>query len=292
MPRDNLPPDVIRVLSFHGPVEVFVGEDIGRGRATVAPFEDVVHLFVRRGSPLEAALLRSVEVDVQARDKDGAYSLRMTGRAHAGQALARHPDRSALEPWLPEGASPAALVVAPFVAERVEYSRVEGQGEGRYHGPTPAGMDRPRRFMTLMRAAYGGLAAPAAALAGLVPWGWLVVQGADYPGRPSAWALSAVGGLALLGGTRLLTLSLAFRQWRAGRARASDAPVLVEALLAPTPAAQAGGALLLLGVAAVGTLSAAWEPQVAFVAFLANGAWLLGPAWVLHLLAGRPDPKS
>ncbi len=292
MARDNLPPDVIRVLSFHGPVEVFVGEDTGRGRAATAPFEDVVHLFVRRGSPLEAALLQSVEVDVQARAPDGAYALRMTGRAHAGQPLGRHPQRSALEPWLPEGASPATLLVAPFVAERVEFTRVEGAGEGRYHGPTPAGRERPGRWMTLARATFGGLAAPAAASAVLVPWGWLILQGEDYPNRPGALALAAVGGLGILGATRLLTLSLAFRQWRAGRARTSDAPVLTEALLAPVPATRLGLGLLLLGVAAIGTLSAAWEPAAAWVALLGNGAWLLGPAWVLHLLAARPDPRS
>lgn len=292
MPAPNLPPDVVRVLSFHGAVDVFVGEGVARGRAHAAPFDDVCYLLVPVGSPLEAGMLASVAVEVHARHTDGDYSLRMTGRAHPGRGVGRHPQRAAIEPWIPESGHAHRLLAVPFTPEHIEFVRTEGEGKARYHGETPAGRDRPGRMLTLARAAFAGITGAAAVLAVVVPWGWITIQGPTYPGRPSALALQVVGGLALLAATRLAVVALGFRQWRAGRARATDAPVLTEALLSYRETLQLAGAALVIAIAALGTLSAAWEPQAMLVGLLPGCAWLLGPAWVIHLLIGKPEART
>jgi hypothetical protein len=292
VPPANLPPDVVRVLSFHGPVDVFVGEGVARGRAHPAPFDDVCYLMVPVGAPLEAGMLASVQVEVHARHKDGDYALRMTGRAHPGRTVGHHKDRSAIEPWMPEGGHAGRLLAAPFVPEHIELVRNEGEGKARYHGETPAGRDRPRRVFTLARAAFGGISLAAAVLAVVVPWVWITIQGPEYPSRAAALALQIAGGLSLLASTRLAVLALGFRQWRAGRARARDAPILDESLLSFRETLQYAGAVLVIAIAALGTLSAAWEPDAMLVGLLPGCAWLLGPAWALHLLLGKPEARS
>jgi len=288
----NLPPDVVRVLSFHGAVDVFVGEGVARGRAHTAPFEDVLYLLVPIGAPLEGGMLASVAVEVHARHADGDYALRMTGRAQPGRGVGHHPERATIQPWIPESGHPGRLLAVPFIPEHIEFVRNEGDGKARYHGETPAGRHRPRRGLTLMRAAFGGITGAAAVLAVVIPWTWITIQGPDYPSRPSALALQIVGGLALLAATRLAVVALGFRQWRAGRARASDAPVLTDALLSFRETLQYAGASIVIAIAALGTLSAAWEPQAMLVGLLPGCAWLLGPAWALHLLVGKPEARS
>ena len=292
MPAPNLPPDVVRVLSFHGAVDVFVGEGIARGRAHPAPFDDVCYLLFPVGSPLEGGMLASVAVEVHARHKDGDYALRMTGRAEPGRTVGRHRMRSSIEPWMPDGGHAGRLLAVPFVPEHIEFVRNEGEGKARYHGETPAGRERPRRTFTLLRAAFSGISFGAAILGVVVPWVWVTIQGPGYTNRPGVLALQVVGGLALLASTRLATLALGYRQWRAGRARVKDAPILSEALLSYRETLQYAGAVLVVAIAALGTLSAAWEPEAMWIGFLPNLAWLLGPAWTIHLMMGRPEPLS
>lgn len=292
MARDNLPPDVIRVLSFHGPVEMFVDEGRARARVAVAPFEDVLHLLVPTGSDVERALLRTNTVDVQARHPEGDYALRMTGRAHAGAPLGRHPERASIEPWVPNGATNSTLLAVPFVAEHIEFVRAEGDSKARYHGPTPEATTRPSPGMVLLRACFSGLPLPFAISAAVVPWLWLTLEGPDYPARPLVLVVQICTGLGLLGGARLLVLALAFGQWRKGKARMEDAPLLTEALLAPREAVRLGA--LFLGLSAIGlaALGSYWDGTAALIALSANGAWLLTPAWTIHLLSGRPEPKT
>ena len=292
MARDNLPPDVIRVLSFHGPVEMFVGVGRAKARVSVAPFEDVLHLLVPSGSDVEKALLQTNAVDLQARHPDGDYALRMTGRAHAGARLGRHPERSAIEPWLPDGTSTGSLLAVPFIAEHIEFVRAEGEGKARYHGPTPAAASRPSRGMTLLRACFAGLPLPFAILAAVAPWFWLTLEGPSYPARPLVLVLQICTGLGLLGGARLLVLALAFSQWRKGRAREADAPLLTEALLAPGEAVRLGMFFLGLSTVGLAVLGTYWDSTAALIALAANGAWLLTPAWTVHLLSGRPEPLN
>ena len=291
-PRDNLPPDVVRVLSFHGPVEVVVGEDDGvvSARASVAPFEDVLHLLVPTDSPLERALLRTTRTAVQARAKDGAYSLRLTGHACAGRPLTRHPERGSIEPWVGDGVRQAGLSVVTFAAHTCELTRNEADGQAvRYHGPTRLGSTIAKPLQTWVLACLGGVALPFLVVSLLSSYGWLVFQGDDYRFRPLALVLSSFAAFGAVAGVRLLTLSLAFHRWRAGRARESDAPHLTEGLIAPGQARTVGLALIGLWAACVGAIAAIWGDDLMWWAGLSNAAWLWGPAVVAHLMAGQPE---
>jgi hypothetical protein len=291
-PRNNLPPDVVRVLSFHGLVEVVVGEDdaMVSGRASVAPFEDVLQLLVPTDSPVERALLRTPVTAVQARAKDGEYSLRLTGHACAGRPLTSHPERGSLEPWVADGVRLASLSVVTFAAHTCELTRNEAGGQAvRYHGPTPLGKTAQKPHQTWLLACLGGVALPFFVMALVLSFGWLVYQGEGYRFRPLAWVLSAGAAFGAVGGVRLMTLSLAFHRWRAGRAREADAPLLTEGLIAPGQARTAGIALLGLWAACVGAIAAIWGDDLMWWAALSHGAWLWGPAVVAHLMAGQPE---
>jgi len=280
------------VLSFHGALDVFVGDGVARGRAHPAPFDDICYLLVPVGSPLEAGLLASVVVEVHARHPDGDYALRMLGRAEPGRTVSRHRMRSAIEPWLPDGGHSGRLLAVPFVPEQIEFVRNEGDGKARYHGETPAGRNRPRRSFSIVRAAFGGISLVGAVLGVIVPWVWVTVQGPGYTNRPGVLVLQIVGSLAILASVRLATVALAYRQWRAGRAAVKDAPVLSEALLSYRETLQYAGAVLVVAIAALGTLSAAWEPEAMLVGLLPNLSWVLGPAWFIHLMVGKPEAAA
>lgn len=294
MIEQNLPPDIIRILSFHGPADLGVGEGSHRagGRVPVAPFEDRVYLLFRQGSPFEEALFCSNRVELQAKKADGSYLLRMTGRGHAGRLLAGHPDRGAIEPWLPEGAKVHGMVAAPFTPEEIDFSRAEGDDKMRYTGKTPAGKRRPAVTTSWARAAYGGIAGLFVATSLVVPWVWLTFQGEDYFARLPAFFAATFTGLVLLGATRLSTLPFAFRQWRQARAKSSDVPVLLDSLLSPREVGRtafAGGLLGLLLLIQIGFI---WGRDLLLIALLANGTWLLGPAWWIHLAQGKPETSA
>ncbi len=165
------------------------GERQVHGRAGVAPFEDILQLFIPIDSPLDAALLSSVVVAVQARHPEGRYSLRLTGRACAGPPLNTHVDRNMLEPWIPEGAKAGGLTVVSFAAERVELTRSEAETPVRYHGPTRLGQQPRSRPQMWALAAFGGVAGPFAVIAFLAPWISLVIAGEQVPWRTLALLL-------------------------------------------------------------------------------------------------------
>lgn len=138
MPLPNLPEDVVRILSFHGPVEMVCEGELGliSEKVEVAPFDSHLVAFLRPGGALAEALLLTGRAEVQARHTEGTYSLRMTGVAHPGIAVGRRSDRASLTPWLPERGG-NGLLAAEFIPHRIELSRQEGANTVRYHGPTP-----------------------------------------------------------------------------------------------------------------------------------------------------------
>jgi hypothetical protein len=289
----NLPPDVTHILARHGPVQVWAGPEDRRRRhrLTVAPFEDEVYLLVRPGSPLLADLSASVRLALDANAPDGAYRMHLEGRAWAGLALTRHPRASSLMPWVPDDLPPHRAIVVPFVAESVDLVRAQGEGESRFRGPTPAGRSRRSPLQIWLRAALGGLAIPFAVTSAIGPWVWLVQRGADFPARFPAWLVSLLGALGLLGGARLLAVHRGYVLWRAGRAEASDAPVLAEGLMAPATARRTGTWGVIVGAALTSAVALGWGPATGLVALASSGAWLVGPAWALHLLMGRPEKR-
>ena len=96
----NIPAEVIRVLANHGPLRVSTYAHEGSALVDSAPFEDILHFFLRPNSPTVTALLKSTRMVVTAKAEDGSYQIRMEGRAHAGRPLAGHPLASVLDPWL------------------------------------------------------------------------------------------------------------------------------------------------------------------------------------------------
>lgn len=290
MPADNLPQEVIRVLSFHGPVSWWVGREsaIARGEATVAPFEDVICLFVSEGSPCPRALERDTFLRLVARAPDGAYQLRVEGRAVAGLPLGRHPRRPELTPWAPEHANPSRTLVVTMVPEFVELSRGDSETRERFVGPTPAGRERPDPLASWLRAAFSGLAAPFAAVEVVGVWLWLGLKGPDYPARPLALILALAAGLLPLVGARLVAQAMAFRRWQVGQAEASEAPLLVDGLIAPSAAWTTGAVLAAVGVVLLMVVGVAWGADLMGLAFGLSGAWVLAPVWVLHLSVSQP----
>lgn len=290
MPADNLPRDVIRILSLHGPVSFWVGPDaaLARGSAPVAPFEDVVFLFLPLGSPGEAALLSSTRMVVQARHPQGDYNLRMVGRAHAGLPLARHPRRAEIGPWAPEGHNPQRLLAVPFVAESVELVRQDGELAQRHEGRTPAGDARPAAGSVWLRAALGGLATPFALLTLGGLWLRLALAGPDLPFRPLAMLFAALGGLLPLAAARLLVQARAFLGVRTGTVRAGESEAFEEGLLAPRQAQGLALRLGALGLACLLLVAGIWGAGLAGLAILLSGVWLLTPVWLAHHSVADP----
>ncbi len=287
--RNNLPQVVIHALSAHGPVEVTT---IGNGmtsRLPCAPFENVVYLFVVPSSSTEAGLLQHSGVLLSAKASDGAYTIRLTGRAHAGMPLGSHRERSQLEPWAPEGIPTSRILVVPFEAEEMEYVHGRDDKVERYSGRTPIGIRRVGATREYGRAALSGLALPMSIWTSLAALFWLVVQGVHYGGREIAAALSLVGGVGMITGFRLIYVSCAFTQWRKGRARREDAPVLSEGLIAPAQARKMAAFLLGFSALAFISLAMLWGSEIVGLLLGVSGIWLIGPAWALHLLMRQPE---
>lgn len=293
MAREVLPSAVVEVLAFHGPVEVVGGPESRPVRRTcaVAPYEDVLYLLLPPRSPLEEALLDTHTLQVNARDpKGGSYRVGLVGRGRAPTALGRHRMRSALSAWLPEGEAGKGWQVVPFVAEVVDFRRTEGTEEKRYQGASRA--DNPPTWRRWLQAGLGGQATPLALftlLACFLMLGWM---GAETPWRPVAFVVSSLAGVVLLGSVRALVLAHAFHRWRAGRARAEDAGMLVEGLLAPRPLARVARLGLLVSLVLFALTASTWGPDLALVAFVCCGAWIAGPAWLLHLRMRSPETRD
>ena len=287
----NVPSEVIKILASHGAVRVSIPGFEGGGQAMLAPFEDVLHLFVAPSSPILGALLRSTRMEVAAKGADNAYQVRMTGRSHAGRPMAGHPMASVLQPWTPEDTPAHRWVVVPFVPEEIEYVRGEGEMTKRNAGLTRAGQERPSASRIWLNVTFSGMARVLALMFMVACTLWFGVQGADYVGRPVGLSLGLISGLCLIGGTRLLVVAQGFLQWRENRAARADAPWLSEGFLAPHEA-RLGGATL-LAVAAIGLVSLwlIWGTEMVLRVVGASGIWLCLPAWALHLAMGRPEPR-
>lgn len=297
MPLVNLPPDVVRVLSFHGPVEVFAAGSSPPAleRVACAPFDDHLVLFIRPGGAVAQALGWSVQVDVQARRSDGEhdYSLRMVGHAHPGLRVTRMPERQSLEPWL-DGINPGSVLATPFVPETIEFVRTEGEHKVRYHGPTPAGKVTPSTMVRWLRTATSGSAGLGVAMAIVLPFVWLGYLGADYPARPIATPLTVIGSLSLILGTRLIVVHFAYEAWRAARVSLKESGLVGQGLIPARLSVRAGLALVLVGTLCAVAAWLQWDSELALVLLGSNLAWILGPAWAVHLAtskAGRTRPN-
>jgi len=291
VPLVNLPPDVVRVLSFHGPVEVFAAgaSPPAVEKVACAPFDDHLILFLRPGGAVEKALGWNVQIDVQARRSDGEhdYSLRMVGHAHPGVRVTRMPERQSLEPWLADGTNPGSVLATPFVPERIEFVRTEGDQKVRYHGPTPAGKTTPKPIVRWLRTATSGSAGLGAGAAIVLPFIWLGYLGADYPARPIATPLTVFGSLSLIMGTRLIVVHFAYEAWRAARVPIEESGLVGKGLVPARLSVRVGLVLVLFGVLCAVSAWLQWDTQLALVLLCSNLAWIFGPAWAVHLATSK-----
>ena len=294
MPLVVHPPDVIRLLSFHGPVELWTGsgDSWKPTRLSPAPFEDTIYLFAQRGSPALDGLEDNCRCQLVARHSDGDYALRMDGRAHSGRNFAGHPERRALEPWLDEDAQPNHLVVVPFVAEHIDLVRDDPSGRVHFHGPTPAGRQRPRAVRTWLAACFRGVTLLLLAVAGVGSWLYLAPRQGVVPWRITCLLLCWLGSATMLAGVRLLLLAAAFRGFRSHATQDADVGPLAEALIAPNEARTVGAVLAFVGFVVFAVVGTVWTWDIAGAAFAASGAWLLGPAGLLHLHLAKGPAES
>lgn len=287
----NVPTEVIKILANHGAVRVSIPGFDGGGLAALAPFEDVLHLFLAPSSPVIKALLRSTKMEVAAKGEDGTYQVRMKGRAHAGRRMAGHPMASILEPWAPEDTPSHRWIIVPFVPEEIEYVRGDGETVKRNAGLTRAGQERPAWSRIWLGVTYSGMAGVLALIFMAVCTVWFGAQGADYVGRPVGVTLGLMSGLCLIGGIRLFVVAQGFLQWRENRAARGDAPWLSEGYVAPHEARLAGATLLAVAAIGLSSLWMIWGTEMVMRVIIASGVWLCLPAWVLHLAMGRPEPR-
>ena len=188
-----IPADVIRLLSFHGPVKVQVGLDRiwARGSVEVAPFEDRIELFLPRNSGLEKALLACCDVQLIARKDTGEYSLRMEEGARGYPC-----DSSSCSGGVGAVAGGTKFLqqfmAAPFVPELLELVRTEAEDRVRYHGKRSAGEQRPRSLFG-GKPAFGGRAlfmAIGASIFVFVAW----IHGGRLPAGPAQWSFRWLWG--------------------------------------------------------------------------------------------------
>lgn len=290
--RENVPTDIIRVLSLHGPVQLVAGPpgEEGSVRAECAPYEDVIFLFVPPRSELIAKTFRHCAAQLYARRDDGEYQLVMRGRAVAGPGVMAHPRRSDLLPWVPEGASPRKFVAVSFFCDELEFTRRERDGERQYSGKTPLGRELPPMGRRWFRAAFGGVL-HVTALSLVLIWGYLLYQGTDYPYRIIALLIATAAILSLQAGARLWYRATAFLRWREGRAHEDEAGQFTSGLMAPGPSRQLSAILSVLGLVLCGVL-AMWPGRLGLVTFGLSLVWIQWPLWLIHFSQDAPEPRS
>ncbi len=290
MPLPNLPPDVVRILSFHGPVELHSEGPMGliTDRVEVAPFDHHLVAFVRPGTAIAEALLRTGRAEVHARHPDGDYSLRMVGAAHPGIPVGRRPDRGALEPWLPERGG-SALLAAEFIPHHIELSRAEAGSTARYHGPTPAGQADRGRLAGVVRTGLSASGLTGSLVTFPAVFLFLAWAGPAVPWRPVALVVATLAGVCGAAGLRLLLLSSAYGLWQRSRGTAEECAPITAGQVSWGDARQAGLWLLGIWVAMILGIIGTWGRELGFVVFVGSLVPIQAVAGLLHLGARRPD---
>jgi len=274
-----IPDTLTRVLALHGPVQFSAGMAAWREStmAHLAPFDDLVVLFLPGTSPLLRTLERDPRAEVLAAGGVNSYNLRLKGRGVDCGPAAGYERRLELVHWLPDGAALGHFRAVEMIPERIEYACDEGHERRYFEGNTGAASPLTGTGRWLA-ATFGGVL-PQVTLACAVPWAWIGWYGQWYPLRLVALALALVGALGLLGSSRLLFRVMAFRAWQHGRGPRADAAPFSFGQLPLT--ACWPGAMVSFGMAAAAliALAAGWDPELAVVGLVASQVWYLVPYW-------------
>ncbi|MCB9745039.1 MAG: hypothetical protein H6740_20795 [Alphaproteobacteria bacterium] len=289
MPQELLPPEVTRVLSTHGEVLLTVGH-LKHGtitaRCLVAPFDEVLVLFVRPGSAVSEKMRADTRASVQANDPEKGYVVRLEGRIVAGPRVMAHPQRLGLLAWLPEGTNPRAWEAASFYADTVDYQRGGPEGE-RFFGKVPREQEEPVGWRLWMLAAFeGGWVFASLGVLGI--WAWVLFQGPEMPLRAVALPIASLGALGFIAAGGLWFRATHFLGALERAGRAPHAALLERGLLAPRVVRQAALAALAVGVIFT-LISAMWGFGLFAVTAVCSFVWLHWPIRVTSVFTGEEE---
>ena len=249
-----IPDKISHVLATQGAVQFIAGwgADQSSVRLNVAPYDDMVVLFISRRSRTSTNLLVTPRCQILAGSVQAGWQLKMVGRAVCTGAVNAHPRRLELQHWLPEGTPGTRLDAVEFIPERIEYAEGEGDSRKRFYGETPAA-DLPTPMKRWLDLSFTGIVIPwlLSAAVWVVWYGW---WGLKLRGRWFVLLITIYCVMGLMAGARLVYRATALRRWQVGRALRRDS----------------------------GILGLGWLPQ--------RGAWLLGV--VLMASATRRWPST
>lgn len=284
--KEQLPPEILRLLASSGPVRLTCGE--GQRALSVkchlAPFEDTLFLFVDPNAPALRQLLESPRAQVNLSLEKENISLTLYGRAVQGLSVISNPRRSELLHWVPEGADPRRMLAVSFWTESLSYRR----GEELLEGPTPLGRSRKEPSKVWLDQCFTGIV-PAVVFGLVCMWLWVAYAGnGEVVWQFYGLLLSAAFLVSLQVGTHLLYRAGCFTRVLSGRCLPGSSPILAEGLLSYRACIQAGGALVALS-GALGAGLYAMDSVLVGVAVAASLLWILWPLWVVHLLQQTPE---
>lgn len=283
-------PDTITYALAHSPLVQLVSGPPGHERSArlaVAPYDDLLILFASAGSATLENLERENASEVHAREPNGAWQLKMKGRAVCAGSVNAHPRRLELQPWLPDGSKGHRLFAVEFVPAWIEYTEGEGDARKVFYGPTAAANIPPVHHRWLL-SAFGGIVTPGV-LGFTVLWGWMAWYGQHLPFR---WLVATVCFLALVGlmaGARLLYRVEAFRRWQRGVGLRADAGQLGKGWMAMNHARRVGQVGMGTALFLLLLVYATWGVQPVQVVLVTCQLWWLLPAWVAHLRRDRVE---
>ena len=284
--REQLPPEILRLLASYGPVRLTCGE--GQGalsvRCHLAPFEDTLILFVDPEAPALRQLLESPRAQVGLTVEKENISLIMHGRAVQGLSVMSNPRRSELLHWVPEGVDPRRVLAVSFWAESLSYRK----GDETIEGSTPLGRARREASKVWLDQCFTGIV-PAVVFSMVCMWLWVAYAGSgDFVWQFYGLLLSCAFLVSLQVGTHLLYRAGCFRRVLLGRCLPGSSPILADGLLSYRSCLRAGWALLILALG-LGFGVYAIDSVLVGVAMAASLLWILWPLWVVHLLQQTPE---
>ncbi len=283
-PRNLIPEPITRALALHGPVNVSCGrgEGLVTAQPQLAPFDDMLVLFLLRSAPLVAALDRDPRLDLHAQGGADNYTIRIHGRGIDTGPANAHERRMEIIPWLPEGATLARFRAVELIPERIYYS-YDGVEDRQHSGGFAAAAAAPAAATRWFELCVGGII-PAVCIAFVVLFAYVGWWGEWFTLRPVALLVSLSIALGLMVSARLGYRVLAHRRWQRGDADRHHGSYLSEGLLPVRSAVLL--ALVALGWALPAALLCvvAWGGELLGVALAASQLWFLLPLWGLRFL--------
>ncbi len=290
-PQQIIPEPITRTLALHGPAGVSCGQGPGlvSTKTHLAPFDDLLLLFLSRRSAFVINLDRDPRVELHVQGGDTNYSLRIRGRAVDTGPAGGHDRRLELVHWLPEGATLQRFRAVELIPERIEYAYDEGDERRHYEGRTAAA-EIPSSAQRWLRLCFSGMI-PWLATAFIGLWAWIGWYGQWYTLRLGALAVAMVGCYGLLASARLIYRVLGHRRWQQGRAARHFGNMLSEGLLPVRQTLTVAGALFLAGLVSIVACGIAWGGELSGVILACTQLWFLVPFWFFRFL-GDMDTKT